>query len=262
MANHIRYIRRRVNGIYYYERRVPRAVLDRHDEWHAQFGGKALYRVSLRTRKQADALAVGQKVHGDFERRLSTLCGDGSAVSTAYDNATRTVTPALLGKISAEARERVARPWAQQLVRAELGSHDEDELQRMIEEREWDAKQLLGILRDRQGGGDPVMRNLTEQVEWLVHSERLDAPPNSAARATISRALREGLLEGQRDIDAMLSGSTSAIPHERLSKARGGAPRISEVMSAYVDRLRAPRTIREAEGAVTSFIMAVGDLPL
>lgn len=262
MANHVRYIRRRRNGVYYYERRVPRAVLERPHEWQTHFGGKALYRVSLRTRQQADALAAGNREHDDFERRLLAMCGDGSAVTATYDNATRTVTPALLAKIAADARERVARPWAQQLVRAELGPRDEDELERMVEEREGDAEQLRSVLQDRRGSGDPVMREIADQVEWLIETERLDAPPSTPMWAMISRALREGLLEGQRDIDAMLSGRSSAIPPERLTRSKRGAPKISEVMSAYVGQLRAQRTIREAKGAVASFIEAVGDLPL
>ena len=262
VANHVRYIRRRANGVYYYERRVPRAVLERPDDWCAHFGGKSLFRVSLRTRRQTDALTAGQRVHEDFERLLLTVCGPGSAMPSASDNATRSVTPSFLGKVAAEARERVARPWAQQLVRAELGSDDEDELTRMVEQREWDAEQLRTILEGRARSHDPRLPDIAGQVERLIQSERLDAPPNSAMRAMIMRAAREGMLEGQRDIDAMLSGRTSAIPAERLKTRKGGAPRISEVMTAYVRQLRARRTIREAEGAAASFIKAIGDLPL
>lgn len=262
MANHVRYIRKRSNGMYYYERRLPKAIKDRPDEWDALFGGKVLYRASLRTRSQSEALAASQPVHDDFERRLQAALGRSASPHEASDNATRRVTPSLLTKITEQARERVVAPWQRLLVRAELGSVHQGELERMIDQREWDAEQLRAILEDRAEIDDPRLPNIAEQVARLIEEDRLDAPVGSNMHAIIMRAVREGQLRGQREIDAMLSGDTSAIPRERPRVQRSRAPKISEVLDAYLGQLRAPRTIREAREAVSSFISVVGDLPL
>ncbi|MEC9067384.1 MAG: hypothetical protein VX569_08900 [Pseudomonadota bacterium] len=67
MANHLRYIRRRNNGVYYYERRVPKAVMDRPADWNLHFGGRSLFRSSLRTRSQSVALGAAQGIHEHFQ---------------------------------------------------------------------------------------------------------------------------------------------------------------------------------------------------
>jgi len=113
MANHLRYIRRRANGVSYYERRVPKAVRERPDEWRTHFGGKALYRASLRTKSQPEALLAGRSEHERFESRYQAALGQKSALTETGDNTTRPVTPAALDRIRADARERVVRPWAQ-----------------------------------------------------------------------------------------------------------------------------------------------------
>ncbi|TMM46113.1 tyrosine-type recombinase/integrase [Qipengyuania marisflavi] len=262
MANHVRYIRKRANGMYYYERRLPKAAQDRPTEYDALFGGKALFRESLRTRNQSEALAASEPVHADFERRLQLVLGGEALPPCASDNATRRVTPARLVKITEEACERVATPWRQALIRAELGPADQAELERMVEQREWDAEHLRAVLLDRAQIDDARLPDLTADVARLIEDERLDAPAGSNMYAIIMRAVREGQLRGQREIDAMLSGSISAIPQERPNARRPRAPKISEVLDAYIGQLRAPRTIREAKEALSSFISVIGDIPL
>jgi integrase len=132
----------------------------------------------------------------------------------------------------------------------------------MVEKREGDAEQLRAILEDRALSGDPRLPDLEESVDRLIKDERLDAPIGSNVYAFLMRAVREGELRGQRDIDAILSGNSSAIPKERPTSRRPSAPKISEIMNAYVGQLRAPRTIREAKEAGSSFVSVVGDLPL
>lgn len=261
MANHVRYIQRRRNGVYHYERRAPKAVLDRPSVWQASFAGRTLFRKSLRTKRQADALVAGQQVHGEFERLLSAALGTSLPASPG-DNATTPVTPGLLSKITVTTRERVVRPWASQFVRAELGDADREELDRMVEAREWDAEDLRSVLLERNASADPRMPDISAEVARLVEEERLDALPGSTARAIVSSAVRERHIRGQREIDEILAGTTSAIPTERLAKRGPKSPKISDVMAAYVGQLGAKRTIREANGAVASFIAVAGDLPL
>lgn len=263
MANHVQYIRRRSNGVFYYERRIPQAVRDRPTEWELRFGCAALFRRSLRTKRQIEALRTAQDAHAEFELLVSAALGRKAVTGDfANDYNTSPVTPATLSKITLDVQERTARPWAQLLVRAELGEEDRDELDRMIAGREMDAEELRQVLQGLKGSADPRMPDIAAEVNSIIASERLDAPQGTPSWAMIGRAVRDGHLRGQREIDAMLSGVASAIPAERLKGKSPTIPRISEAMSDYVARLRAPRTVREAKTALASFIEAVGDLRL
>lgn len=262
MANHVRFIRRRSNGVFYYERRLPKAVQDRPAEWKALFEGKALFRRSLGTRRQSEALAASQPIHDDVERRLAEALGDDLKRVEASDNTTRRVTPALLTKITENARARTVSPWQRRIIRAELGADQQAELERLADERECDAEDLRAILSGRAEIDDPRLPNIADDALKLIEQERLDAPVGSTMHAIIKRAVREGQLQGQREIDAILSGNSSALPLERRSARGTRAPKISEAVEAYVGQLRAPRSIREAKEAGSSFVSVVGDLPL
>jgi len=262
MANHVRYIRRRSNGVYYYERRVPQAVIDQPHQWQTYFDRSSLFRKSLRTKSQVEALDVAKRVHDEFHRLVSAAVRTQVVASSPADNATREVTPELLSKITNSTRERLARPWAQAIVLAENGRADQEYLDEMKTQREWDAESLRPILLELLTLDDPRIPDIANEVDRLVERERLDASPQSNMRALIARAVRDGHIQAQREIDAMLEGKSSAIPPDRLRPGKAIVPKISEVMTDYISRLEKPRTIREAQGALKSFVDVIGDLPL
>lgn len=262
MANHLRYVRRREpSGVYYYERRVPQAVIDRPVEWEQHFQSQRLFRRSLHTKRQVDALRPSEQAHREFDNLVAAALGR-SVSEPATDGNTRPLSPATLTRAKAMTRERIARPWAQQIVRTELGHADREELARMITEREWEAEELRHVLLDMNESTAPRLPDLAGEVARIVAEERLDVAPGSYGWAALTRAVREGHVDGQREIDAMLDGKAPSMPPERLKGAEALAPRISEVMADYIARLRAPRTIREANTAVAAFIEAMGDLRL
>lgn len=262
MAGHVRYIRRRnVGGVYYYERRVPAEIMSRTDEWHRYFAGVTLYRRSLRTKHQAEAMRRGAEVHQDFERLHEWAVGSLPAKSVG-DHATRPLTPEFLEKVSAEAHRITIKPWAQQLVLAEASEQHADELARMINSRELHAEQLLAVLTDPTRQPGPLDPNIREYVDRKIREERIDAPPGSDQRAAIARAVREAITSGERYVDDMLTGR-KPIPIGSLASSRTAAPRLSQVMDDYVTgHLTAGRTIREANAALEAFVAVVGDLPV
>jgi hypothetical protein len=260
LANHVRYVRRRGNGVYYYERRVPQAVIDRADEWQRHFGGARLFRKSLGTKSQVVAMRSSEGAHNQFELLVQSVLG-GPVVSYEQDNATRPVTSAVLTKITAYSRDIVVRPWAQRMTLAELGGVHAEELEDAVQRRDYDAAELGAILRDRQTHTDPRMPHVDDRAAAFIREKRLDAPPGTPARALVVRAVRDGLLAGYRDVDDILAGKSGALPDTprvRMSTA----PRLSEVVADYTRQLRAERTIREVKGALASFVAVVGDLPL
>ncbi len=261
VANHVRYIRRRNNGMFYYERRVPQAVKDRDDEWRRHFGSASLFRKSLGTRDQLQALRAGEGVHEEFELRFRRALGGSELAPENNDGGKRPVTPAILAKIAADVRASVIRPWARRVIFAELGGVHAEELEHEVEQREWDAQEMRPILMDRETSSDPRMPDVQEHAEAIIFEEQLLAPEGGSDRAFVVRAVRDGLLAGHQHVDDILSGKAAALPEKPLTQAPV-APKLSEVVREYTATLRAQRTIREAEGALNSFVSVIGDLPL
>lgn len=145
---------------------------------------------------------------------------------------------------------------------AELGAPHRDALAHMVTDREMDAERLKGILMGFDSSTDPRMPNVEDQVGRIVREERLDVHPDTPEWGVLSRAVREGHVRGQREIDAMTNGTASVIPEERLTPKESAAPRLSEAVNDYMAQLRNPRTLREVKTSSRSFIDVVGDLRL
>lgn len=101
MANHIRYVRRRSNGVYYYERRVPQAVIDRPADWERYFKAQRLFRRSLQTKRQIDAFRMAEQAHREFDELVAKALGrslprDG----LPGDRNTRPLTPSIIARVS------------------------------------------------------------------------------------------------------------------------------------------------------------------
>lgn len=79
MAKDMRYVTLR-GDVFYYERRVPQEVQDRPAAWHTHFGGRRLFRVSLRTKRQIEAMQKGAEVERQFDRLVDLALGR-SAIS-------------------------------------------------------------------------------------------------------------------------------------------------------------------------------------
>lgn len=147
------------------------------------------------------------------------------------------------------------------MILAELGGVHVEELEHAIWRRETYAEDVARVLRDRQPTTDPTLPDPEGHAARVISRERLEAPPGSAARAIVVRAIRDGSLEGHRNVGEILTGERSAIPDQKhLRRAR--TLKLSEIVAEYVGTLSARRTIREVEGALASFVRVSGDLPV
>lgn len=210
----------------------------------------------------ADNLVACITMSAAFRKPFSTVQKPGIRILAVDSYSGGVCRPSTKSKRCARASARTARPWAQQIVRMELGQGDRAELDRMIAVREIEAGELRRILEDFGESSDPRMPSVAEEVARIIADERLNVAPGSLGWAALGRAVREGFVGGQREIDAMLGGTAPAMPIARLKRKETAAPLHSEAMADYIARLRAPRTIREATTAQAAFVNAMGDLRL
>jgi integrase len=258
VGTQVKYVKRRDNGIFYYVRRVPLAVVARADKFQDRFRGKHLFRQSLETRDQSEAMVRGAETHRWFEGQVKLALGLAPEL-TAPRVGGRPVTADALTKVRATVRERMVKPWRVQAMLAETGGDAAEIFDHMVHQRELDGAAPLERLLNRTESEDVRLPHVDEIVARLVRDTGFDAPPESHARAALARAVREGLVTGQRDVDKLIAGELSFFP-EKPSQA--STPKISKVMEDYIAQLTAMRTVREARNALSSFINVVGDLPL
>ena len=64
------------NGVYQYQRRVPKAVIDRPAEFDSLFAGRVQFRRSLKTKNHTEALARAAEVEKEFEARVDKNYSD------------------------------------------------------------------------------------------------------------------------------------------------------------------------------------------
>ncbi len=202
-----------------------------------------------------------EEAHNRFELLVASALGVAPLITQEQDDATRPVTPAVLTKITAFMRDTIVRPWEQRMTLAELGGVHAEELEDALQRRDFDAQEMGAILRDRKASDDPRLPDVEHSAAALIRQERLDAPPGSPVRAFVVRAVRDGLLAGHNDVDDILSGKRRALPNRPRIRT-STAPRLSDVVADYTGQLRAERTIREANGALASFVAIIGDMPL
>src|SRR5690606_32165564 len=144
----------------------PRAIMDRKEEWQRYFGGAQLFRRSLETRRQIEAMHAGAEAHQEFERLVATILGKSGVRGEERDNTTRPLTPTALIKIRKVVQQEVARPWARQAALAARGGVFADELERMVEQRELDADVIRQIIA-------PPGANRDHRLQAFLNDPRL-----------------------------------------------------------------------------------------
>ncbi len=254
MANAIKYVTKR-DGVYQYQRRVPQEVLDRPAAYEALFGGRPLFRRSLRTKDQAAALIATHEVEIDFDRRVQQALGKALLATPQ-----RRLTPNLLQAISAEQKSLVARPYRQHLVQREQDMAHHVEVERMFEQFEMDAEDIRRVLIDMEPTDDPRL-DVAAIANRIIENEAICAPTASPERSFVIKAVREGLIDGYREIGELMSGKQSVMPAVNAVK-RTKQPRLSEVVMKHVAVIPSRRTKSEIQTALRDFIAHVGDLPI
>ena len=260
MANIIKHVRRRSNGVFYYERRVPQKVIDLPVAFDALFGGRRLFRTSLGTKVQTQAMEKAIATAGVFEARVRDALGGGNRSSTKVPLPAREVTDLVLAKITMAQRNTVARSFRVQQTAREMSSEANDEYERMIDEFEQEAMHVKDVCLRLVKPHHPKF-DVEQAAANFVEIENLDALENSQARGEIVSAVRRGMLAGYTDVSDMIRGNTTSNV-AAAPRSQSKAPLISAVVNSYVSRQGKRRTISEVKGALAAFLTSVGDLPL
>lgn len=257
MANTIKYVRKR-GSVYYYERRVPQTVIDKPAEFDAYFGGKQLFRRSLKTKRQTEALMAAREMEEKFDKRVSQALGILSKVSTVA-SPRRPVTPFMIEKIARRYQDETAKPFR---LSATLRERDHEffseELERMRSDLEMDADMIRRVLIDAEPSTDPKL-DIFDMADVLIQFEGLDAPKGSDARLLVQRAIRDGILAGYRHVTDMFEGRQPWLP-SAAQRAQSTAPLFGEIVENYVASLTKRRTITEVRTAYREFEQLIGNL--
>lgn len=254
MARTIKHVVLR-DGVYQYQRRVPKKVIDRPVQFASFFGGNPQFRKSLGTRDQGEALKEAYRVRKEFERRVNGALEQAVAHPTV-----RPITEKMLLDIRGRQTAAVLRPYRLHLVYREQDPRHNEELQRMFEHFEQDAERIQNSLIDLVPTDDPSL-DVNRIAEDIIGFEGIDAPLGSTARSLVNKAVREGLVEGYRQIGRLMDGTQSVLQDEGR-RLRTKAPRLSEIVATHAAAVNSRRTKVEIDTALRDFISLIGDLPI
>lgn len=256
MAQTIKHVTKR-NGVFQYQRRVPQEVKDRPAQFDAVFGGKDLFRRSLRTKDQMIALLEAAKVEDEFERLVRTAL----ALTPKPHIPLRPVSGELLKKLAEQERTTFVRPYIAAVIYQESEEGMKEEKERLLTQLEFDAPHLSKVLGEGIDTEDPRFE-IDSAVDLIIAENGLDAPLGSPSRGLIKRAVRDGRFAGASDAHDYLTGKKSVLTEIGAYGAARSVVKLSDVVNAYSKTLTAKRTRIELESALRSFVDAIGDLPL
>lgn len=254
MAGTIKHIVKR-KGVYQYHRRVPQEIVNTPSLLDAYFGGKAQFRRSLRTKDQGEALYAAHEIDREFELRVAGALGRGPAPRPL-----RPLTGTLLHRIRDQQRDSIIRPFRNHLVHREQDEAHDEEVKRMYEEFEQDAERISRVLIDLEPTTDPRLQ-VSEVADSIIDREGIEAPSGSSARSLVCTAVREGMLEGYREIGSLMNGSRSVLP-TAASRPRARLPTLSQAVANYLPNVSGGRSKVEVGTALRDFINLIGDRPL
>uniref|UniRef100_UPI001F5A0224 hypothetical protein n=1 Tax=Sphingobium sp. Sx8-8 TaxID=2933617 RepID=UPI001F5A0224 len=267
----VKYVRKR-NDVFTYERRIPTKIIQDAEAWQRHFGGKRLWRRSLKTRESGSAFySAAEAVHTDYERREREALREMSAgaiveavpaQAPALVRFARPVTQHDLEMLEADRRRMEARTLEQFYLRAESSAAHGEAFADLLDQYEQDGAERRHAIVT-QGFEDaerPWLPSPKRDAREAIEALGLDAPEGSLAFGAVVAAIRRGYLAGAHDVNEMLQG--------RL-KPRIAAPEaakvqlFSEAVAAYVaQKTLASRTAQEVKTTSAEFVELVGDKPL
>lgn len=234
-------------GVYYYARRVPNEVIGRSAMHQAIFDGKAMYRVSLRTKDRSLALQRFQEEDAKFGAKVALVIGgrvsepmiSGGIGSRGVP---RQLTAGILNQVEADLADSAFRRWRRLHAVAELGEREREEFQREVDLREQEAESIRAILIDGEVARDPRLPDIADTAALVAIENNLDVD-DVGAMAALRSAVRKGMLAGERKVDDLLRNGVGALvqPEDRAS-----LPRLQEVIDVYMASKDRPRTISGA----------------
>lgn len=247
-------------GVYYYARRVPNEVLDRPTMHEAIFDGKAMYRVSLRTKDSSLAFQRFQQEDARFRAKVALAIG--SRVSEPVISSEmgsggvpRQLTAGILNQVEADFAEAAFRRWRRLHAVAELGEREREEFQREVDLREQEAESIRAILIDGEVARDPRLPDIAEAAARVAIENNLDVD-SADAMAVLRSAVRKGMLAGERRVDGLLRSGEGALVQPEDSSL----PKLQEVIDVYMASKDRPRTVAEIREVGSALVALVGNV--
>lgn len=247
-------------GVYYYQRRVPKAVLDRPVAFQLLFSGRAAFRKSLGTKVYAEALAKAAIAEVEFDNLVAAAIGGKSVVS--FPLVPRTFDAPALGEIARMIRDRLTGDWRREIVQAEVAVGAAESLERRIER----AAELLSNSNDISSALGAS--SIHDQAVDINHRHNYNFNESSNQFAELKRAVIDGVTQAYSDINQMLHGkslpdqpsSTLISQFSKPKNSLSNRKKFSEVANEQfsIGEL-SPKTVQKYMRAHIQFIYMVGD---
>jgi integrase len=254
-------------GVYYYERRVPQAVMIDEASWERHFDRQKLYRKSLHTKVHAEVLRPADEARQDFERRVRSALTGAVAVHPPAVAApvipvvpARQITPDLLAAIAEQQRSQLVRRWAAAVVAAEREEQGAEELERLRYNREMDAVHTKDLLtRPGARTSSPWPETPVEIAEELVKRLGLDAVDGSMAFASVVMAVRQGAVAGEEEVDKLLDGRLPAASLAPVPPPAAPGATLRDAVERYLsDKNVRPKTASDTRKSLVLFEQVIG----
>lgn len=253
------YIRER-DGVFQYERRVPLAIRKDERRFRERFGGRDLFRRSLRTKDRAEALAAYQAVDREFESLVARSPSVPSLSLVGRSPAKRTITNDDLALIVDRYASITSEPFEILHRRASVCASSAEELDRLNYELEVHGEQIGAAIRSRVSAPDAIAITPVDEGDKLIAEQGYHAPTGSEERGAIIGAIRTGLERGYKRISALAQGEVApALPTSVALPKSLNAMTLREGVERYIKGKKlSVKGISEVRLALRQFEEVVG----
>lgn len=269
MARAGRYLRQR-GEVFYYHRRLPKAVLESRNQ--SDFlGSGPIFRRSLKTKRRAEALAKAAQIEAKFSSEIDRLRGTTNA-SVIHGNANlptgsdtpREISDRELAQLTDDVQHRASRIWLELALAAETDEDARAELDDKVYFREMDAAEISRSIKQAGFSSRIVgMPDPATTASNAIRENNWNAPPGSRDHAIIVKTVRKALLDAQKEIDGLIDGTIAPRKSDTYLRNRNsGVPSITlrETVTQYVNaRQLNPKTERDVETSLKMFESIIGD---
>ena len=254
MTNIIPHLRIR-DGVYQFERRVPLYIRRDAQRYADLFSSKPLYRVSLRTKVEAEAVDALVRERARFERMIAEP--NSPHVPPI---GTRTLTNDDLSVIAQRYCDITAAPFERMHKLASIDPRAADELERMEYELGLDGDDIRAALQPRPSARHAPIRTPLEEAGCVVQESGFKVADSGEEFGAIVAAIRVGKLRGYGRIGQLGEGNTLpalAVPPTALPGPDSGT--LKDAVDRYLSaRKPSAKLVSETRLALRQFEEAVG----
>jgi len=259
MTANLPYIRNR-DGVFQYERRVPLRIQRDPAKFNDSFGGRALFRRSLRTKRRSEAVQAYDAIDREFEALVANGGAVLERVAPLRSAPKRIVTDHDLAAITERYSRLTAEPFEKLHRRANVCPVAADELARSELDLEMDSEAIRDGLRGRKPDADALILQPASEAAAFISEHGFYAPEGSEYRGAVIGAVRSGLEQGYSRIAALSHGHVApglGGPVSPLNKPNSLT--LAEAVSRYIEaRSLSSKAISEIRLALRQFEQVVG----